>query len=299
MGNDLKGAGGIPIAVRVGRAEAGLTNPCHTKMGAGGRFMSQVQGFYDSHVQYEWERLERHPMEFAITMKALAEHLPTPPCTVLDVGGGPGRYAIALTRQGYRVTLFDLSANCLEFARRKVLEAGLTLGGIVHGNALDLGVFADRSFDAVLLMGPMYHLLSPEDRARSLAEAHRVMKPGGVLGVAFINRYATILTHQPQWVVSNLKPVREEVKTGIRGTDGRFTASFSIHPAEVPLLCAHAGFAYVEMVAGEGIAAHTEGEASQLTGTDWQEWVELNYQLARDPALHGAAVHLFAVARKE
>lgn len=261
--------------------------------------MNQVEDFYDSHVQYEWERLERHPMEFAVTMRALAEHLPTPPCTVLDVGGGPGRYAIALARQGYRVTLFDLSANCLEFAGRKVSESGLALSGIVHGNALDLGVLADRSFDAVLLMGPMYHLLSPEDRSRSLAEAHRVLKPGGVLGAAFINRYATILTHRPQWVVSNLIQVREELKTGIRRTDEHFTASFSIHPAEVPLLFAQTGFSYVEMVAGEGIAAHTEGEASQLTGTDWQEWVDLNYRLARDPALHGAAVHLFALARKQ
>jgi len=55
----------------------------------------------------------RHRTEFAVTMRALADHLPPPPARVLDCGGGPGRYAIELARQGYEVTLFDLSAGCL------------------------------------------------------------------------------------------------------------------------------------------------------------------------------------------
>lgn len=70
---------------------------------------SAVERYYDSGVEREWERLERHRMEYAITLRVLTEYLPPAPCAVLDVGGGPGRYALALAERGYAVTLLDLA----------------------------------------------------------------------------------------------------------------------------------------------------------------------------------------------
>ncbi|HEX6386847.1 MAG TPA: methyltransferase domain-containing protein [Anaerolineae bacterium] len=88
--------------------------------------MSQhVERHYYQQAQREWERLERHRTEFAVTLRALADCLPPPPATILDVGGGPGRYAIALTQRGYTVTLLDLSRNNLALARVKAQEAGV------------------------------------------------------------------------------------------------------------------------------------------------------------------------------
>lgn len=121
--------------------------------------MDKIEQFYDDAAPREWERLERHRMEFAITRRALADHLPPPPATILDIGGGPGRYAIALAQQGYTVTLLDLSQVQLDWARGKAVEASVELADYVHGNALDLGRFPAASFDAALLMGPLYHLL--------------------------------------------------------------------------------------------------------------------------------------------
>jgi len=125
----------------------------------------KIQEFYDKNVQNEWERLDRHRTEFEVTMKALREFLPPSPCRVLDVGGGPGRYSIALAKSGYAVTLFDLSKGCLDFAERKSSELGVELSGTVKGSSLDLGKFADEAFDVVLLMGPLYHLLKREREA--------------------------------------------------------------------------------------------------------------------------------------
>src|SRR3712207_420162 len=117
--------------------------------------MSEVERYYDENPQYEWERLERHRTEFAVTMRVLQEHLPQPPARVLDVGGGPGRYAIALAAKGYQMTLVDLSSKVLEFARQKAGEAGVELAGYMHANATDLSAFSRESCDAVLLMGPL------------------------------------------------------------------------------------------------------------------------------------------------
>jgi ubiquinone/menaquinone biosynthesis C-methylase UbiE len=71
-----------------------------------------IRRYTDKRTEQEWERLGRHRTEFAVTIRALAGHLPPPPARVLDCGGGPGRYAIELARRGYDVTLFDLSPAC-------------------------------------------------------------------------------------------------------------------------------------------------------------------------------------------
>ena len=125
----------------------------------------RIEQFYDTDPAKEWERLARHRMEFAVSMRAIREHLPPPPAHILDIGGGPGRYSIALAKLGYDVTLLDLSKANIEFARSKAAAEGCALKDAVHGNALDLSRFADGIFDGVLLMGPLYHLIALEDRA--------------------------------------------------------------------------------------------------------------------------------------
>ena len=65
--------------------------------------MGNVERIYDQHSQHEWERLERHRTEFAVTKRALQEWLPPAPAAILDIGGGPGRYTISLAKLGYQV----------------------------------------------------------------------------------------------------------------------------------------------------------------------------------------------------
>jgi S-adenosylmethionine-dependent methyltransferase len=256
-----------------------------------------VQGFYDANARYEWERLQRHPMEFALTMRMLADGLPAAPARVLDVGGGPGRYAVELARQGYQVTLLDLSAGCLAFARAKAAESGVSLEATVHGNALDLSALPEAGFDAVLLMGPMYHLLEAADRERCLHEARRVLKPGGILGVSFINRYGHFFTQGPAGLVAHTEALMAEWQTGLRrDRGGGFTDAYCTHPAEVAPLLEANGFRYAAMVCTEGPRCELQAPDPPLAPAAWRTWVELNYQVARDPVVHGAAVHLFALA---
>ena len=139
------------------------------------------------------------PDEFRTTLRAMSEFIP-PRSTILDIGGGPGRYSIELAKAGHRVTLLDLSSRNVELARQKAKESRVQIADFVHGNALDLSRFADSAFHVVLLMGPLYHLVEPSDRDLAIREALRVLVPGGLFFASFITRYSVyidLLKHDP------------------------------------------------------------------------------------------------------
>ncbi len=111
---------------------------------------------------------------------------------MLDLGGGPVRYTIWLAERGYQVVLGDLSPELLAIARTQIAAAGVDhqVEAIVEADACDLSRWHDASFDAVLCLGPFYHLPDPADRAQAVQELARVLRPGGIAAVALMPRYA-------------------------------------------------------------------------------------------------------------
>ncbi len=209
-----------------------------------------------------------------------------------------------MARQGYEVTLFDLSTECLRLARQKAAEGGVTLADCQQGTATDLSSFPDAAFDAVLLMGPLYHLLEREDRLQALTEAYRVLKPGGPLFAAFISRYAAprwAAAHEPAWPLEHPDLLEMILSTGClpprEGRIGEFVAHFA-HPTEVAPLCQQAGFEVLTLLGVEGLVSMIEEGVNALSGQAWDAWVDLNYRVAADPSIHGCVEHLLAIAVK-
>lgn len=268
--------------------------------------MERVESYYDQHSLREWERLERHRTEFAVTMCALREHLPAAPARILDVGGGPGRYSLALALSGYSVTLLDLSAGNLALAREKAREQAVRLEGFVHGSALDLTGFPASSFDAVLLMGPLYHLLQSEQRAEAVRQALRALRPGGLLFTAFITRYAPIrdmAKYEPEQLHARREWYEALLATGIyrapANTDGSaFTDAYFALPSEVRPFMEGLGLHTLDLIACEGITSMLEEKVNELNHEAWSAWAELNYRLGKDPSIHGSAEHLLHVGVK-
>jgi SAM-dependent methyltransferase len=269
--------------------------------------LDEIEAFYDRNAQNEWDRLDRHRTEFAITLRAFEEYLPKPPQDVLDIGGGPGRYSIALARRGYKVTLLDLSKRCLEFAKAEATESGVELSDYRHGTALDLSTFHNDSFGVVLLMGPLYHLLDEDRRRQAIREARRVLKPEGLAFASIITRYAPFrwaAKNEPEWLERGRKLLKTGVwRPSIDGTPSGarvgFTDSYFANPIEIRELMESEKFETLDLIACEGIVSMIEEKVNELEGRAFDAWVELNYRLSKDPGIHGSAEHLVYVGRKK
>ncbi|MDQ3822221.1 MAG: class I SAM-dependent methyltransferase [Actinomycetota bacterium] len=172
-------------------------------------------------------------IEFASTQELLERFLPPPTAAVLDVGGGPGAYAAWLAERGYDVHLVDPVELHVEQARAR--------GGFTAelGDARRLAN-EDASVDVVLLLGPLYHLTERDDRLLALAEARRVVRPGGLVAVAAISRFASLLDGLLSGHLGDAAfraVVERDLGDGQhRNPDGRvewFTTAFFHHPDEL------------------------------------------------------------------
>lgn len=263
-----------------------------------------VGEYYDQNPQEEWDRLGRHKIELAVTMRTFAEYFPSPPAVILDVGGGPGRYSIALAQKNYTVTLMDISQKSLEFAREKAQEAGVEVAGYVHGNALTLP-FPEGMFDIILLMGPLYHLHTTEDREKALHEAARVLKRGGLICASFVTRCAPIrwaAKYEPTWVRYSHEQLEQVLTKGVASPLGRVSFldhAYFAHPSEVIPFMEKADLEHVDLVACEGVISMIDEQVNELGGELWEAWVDVNYRLGKDPTVQGAAEHLLYVGRKK
>lgn len=262
--------------------------------------MSQVEAFYDADPQYEWGRHDRHRTEFAVTLRALEDYLPPVPAKIADIGGGPGWYAIQLTQRGYAVSLLDLSSGNIALARRQAEQAGVTLADCQTGNALHLTMYADGVFDAALLMGPLYHLITEEDRRQAVQEALRVLRSDGMIFAAFITRFAPLREDAVRsgFFDNNLELFKQLWSSGINDPETGFTDASFAHPAEVIPFMESCGLHTELMLGVEGLVSRNEARINELRGKAFDNWTEINYLVGRDPTLWGASDHLLYIGRK-
>ena len=99
---------------------------------------------------------------------------------VLDIGCGDGKFTRFLARSGASATGLDVNPRVIERAYTKAREEGLDIAWI-EGRAEDLP-FSDASLDTVVFSNSLHHV-APEEMDHAIAEAARVLKPGGDLYV--------------------------------------------------------------------------------------------------------------------
>ena len=142
-----------------------------------------LNDFYNHYDEDSRLLFQHGSVEFLTTMRYIEKYLKHGD-KVLEIGAGTGRYSHALARRGHPVDAVELVAHNIEVFRQNTRPGESVT--IAQGNALDLSAFADNAYDVTLLLGPLYHLYTQDDKRRALREAIRVTKPGGVVFAAYV-----------------------------------------------------------------------------------------------------------------
>lgn len=264
----------------------------------------EVQEYYA--LGREERRLDRGrgALEELRTRELLARWLPDPPATVLDVGGAAGRYALPLAALGHRVHLLDPAPLHVRQARAASSTAAAPLASVTRGDARHLP-FADAAADAVLLLGPLYHLQERADRLAALSEAVRVLRPGGVLVAAAISRWASAIDGAALGFLADpefARIVERDLATGRHENPARrpgwFTTAYFHRPDELREELAAVGLAVEGPVAVEGVG----GLAPDLDGmlaepSTRGRLLAIVRATEQEPALLGVSSHLIAMGR--
>jgi len=239
-------------------------------------------------------------LEFARTRLILHRSLPAPPAHILDVGGGPGAYAQWLTDEGYAVHLVDAVPMHVEQAQ--AASNGYTAA---LGDARNLQE-PGASADAVLLLGPMYHLTERAGRLRALAEAGRVARPGVPVFVAAISRFTSLLdglwTNDLDELAFGQIVERDLCEGQHRNPGNRtgwFTTAYLHQPDELAREIRDAGLLLDDLVAVEGPGwLAPDFEARWQDDRRRRQLLDAVARVEREPSMLGVSAHLLAVARR-
>jgi SAM-dependent methyltransferase len=236
-------------------------------------------------------------LEFWRTQDVLRRLLPKAPARVLDVGGGSGVHAEWLARDGYGVELVDPVPLHVEQASR--------LPG-VHARSGDARSLPadDSAYDVVLLLGPLYHLPERPDRVRALTEARRVVRPGGLVVAATINRFAQLhdLLREERYFTPQHRERTDAVVADGRHRHhegGLFTTAYLAHADEPPAEFTDAGLTVEGQYGLEGVAWLMGGVEEWLDDPERREAVlAATRRIESEPTLLGASGHLLTAGRR-
>lgn len=273
-----------------------------------------VRKYYDENAEKEWGRLVSdayHKLEFIVTMHFLDKYLPKNGL-VLDAGGGPGRYSIELAKKGYEVVLQDLSPKCLELAMKEIEKAGIKgkVKKIAEGSITNLSEFRDRSFDAVLCLGALSHLIEKKDREKATSELIRVTKKKAPIFISVIGLYGVFRTvlQKPQIRDELTRPSHKEMFLhGVHKSAWHkhesyqgFPDAYFFHPTELKELFESHGVETIEMATCEGLSSHLQEETNIIYEDEkkWKIWLDTLLRTCNDPLILGLGEHFLYIGRK-
>ena len=264
--------------------------------------VDDIAAHYDADPEREDLRLREHQLEYDLTWRYLNQYLPTDG-SVLEIGAGTGRYSEDLAKRGYAVTAVDLSAALIERATKRLAERGVAANArFVVADARDLSDVNERNFDAVLMFGPLYHLVVKADRKLALQEAFDRLRGSGIIFSSFLSRLGVmgdLLKRMPHWI-EDQREVRSLLERGKRPDEyprGGFRGYFA-HVSEIAPLHETIGFQTLAVAAVEPAISSDDDSYNKLQGERRDIWLDLFCEISQEHAILGASRHLLYVGKK-
>lgn len=259
--------------------------------------MSLLDEYYNSRDE-ESRLLSQHgQVEYLTTMKYIHECISgfSSP-RILEVGAGTGRYSISLAKEGYSVTAVELVKHNLDVLKSK-LNGNEPITAL-QGDALDLSAFRDDSFEITMLLGPMYHLYTFEDKVQALSEAVRVTKPGGYILVAYCMNEPTIV--QYVFLGDHLDDVMN--KSSLLTDDWHCKSSPEeifelVRTEDILMLNSRLPVYRIKLVATDGAAHYISEFIDKMDQHTFAGWLKYHFATCERQDLIGASNHTLDILK--
>ena len=242
--------------------------------------------------------LSKHGMvEYITTMKYVEKYL-RPGMRIMEIGAATGRYSHALARKSYHVDAVELVAHNIEIFKQNTLP-GETVT-ITQGNAMDLSQFNDNTYDITLLLGPMYHLFTTEDKMKALSEAIRVTKKNGIIFAAYCMSDASILSYG--FIRGEIYNIIEKCMLNPETFD-TFSNPwdiFELHRKEdIDELRSKFNVTQLHFVASDGYTNHMRKTVENMDEQMYELYVKYHLATCERPDMIGYSHHTLDIFRKE
>ena len=260
--------------------------------------MNYLEEFYNAYDE-EGRLLSRHgQVEYLTTMKYIEKclkGLSNP--GIIEVGAGTGRYSVTLAKRGLRVTAVELIEHNLEILRSKL--DGTESITTMQGNALDLSRFPDDSFDLTMLLGPMYHLYTKEEKLKALSEAVRVTKSGGHILVAYCMNEPTVIQY-----VFGLNHLHEVMDLNMLTSDWHCISEPKdlfemVRTEDIAELDEEFPVKRIKLVATDGATNYNREFIDAMDDETFSKWLDYHFTICERQDLIGASNHTLDILQKD
>lgn len=233
-------------------------------------------------------------VEFLTAIKYIEEYLKNyDNPKILDIGAATGKYSIYFKLKGYDITAVELVKHNIKILQSKNKDIPAFLG-----NATNLSMFDDNSFDIILLFGPMYHLISNEEKLKALSEAKRVLKDNGIIFISYcMNEYA-IITHgfKENYIKDAINNKLVDNTFQIISKDNDLYSYVRLDT--INELNNKSNLIRIKIISQDGASEYLKKEINKMDDETFKIYLNYHFKICERPSLLEASRHLLDIVKK-
>ena len=254
--------------------------------------MNNLEEYYNKFNEDKRLNTRRGQVEFITNMKYIHKYLKKGD-KILDIGAGTGKYSLSLDKEGYEVTAVELVKRNIQIINKKNPHLETILG-----NALDLSMIIDNTYDVVLLFGPMYHLKKREDQIKVLAEAKRVTKKEGIIFVSYcMNDYA-IITHG--FIEGNIQEniQNQQINQNFKILENGNPLYDYVRIEDIDEINNKAKLKRMQIISSDGMTNYIRGTINKMDEETFELYLKYHLSTCERKDFLGVSTHLLDILKK-